>query len=88
MSTLVFTPDGTGQGLYSEDIDLGSIGTLVIRRATAIEFDNAAQYWRVRDRDGFAMFNSPSRQECLDWERQYFEARLDDHPPTTERRSA
>ena len=75
--TLTFKPDGMGHGLYTEDIDLGRIGPLSIARATTIEFDNGAQYWRVRDPDGFAMFNSPSRQECLDWERQYFNSQED-----------
>lgn len=74
---LTFTTDGQGHGLYTEAIDLGLVGKLSIERATTIEFDNAAQYWRVRDPTGFAMFNSPSRQECLDWERQYLEAQED-----------
>lgn len=76
-SALTFTPDGRGHGLYTEAIDLGRIGLLSIARATTIEFDNKAQYWCVRDRDGLAMFNSPSRQECLDWERQYFNSQED-----------
>jgi hypothetical protein len=71
---IIFTPDGQGRGLHTEAIDLGLIGPLVIERATRIEFDNEAQYWRVHDNTGFAMFNSPSRQECLDWERQYLES--------------
>ena len=74
---ITFTSDGLGHGLYTEVIDLGRIGQLSIARATTIEFDNAAQYWRVRDPDGFALFNSPSRQECLDWERQYFNSQED-----------
>ncbi len=74
MSTLIFTAAGIGQGLYAEDIDLASLGPLSIERATTIEFDNAAQVWRVRDQEGFALFNSPSRQACLNWERQYFES--------------
>ena len=69
---LTFTSDGLGHGLYTEVVDLSLIGELRIERATTIEFDNSAQYWRVRDNTGFAMFNSPSRQKCLDWERQYF----------------
>ena len=77
MSTLVIADDGTACGLYAEDIDLSSLGTLHIERATTIEFDNDAQYWRVRDQEGFPMFNSPSRKECLDWERQYFESRAE-----------
>jgi len=75
--SLTFTPDGVGHGLYTEAIDLGQLGSLAVVRATTIEFDNAAQYWRVRDPDGFAMFNSPSRQECLDWERQHLESQED-----------
>ena len=69
---LVLTPDGIGHALYDEKIDLNTLGPLHIERATSIEFDDETQYWRVRDRDGFALFNSPSRQACLDWERKYF----------------
>ena len=75
--TLTFTPDGTGHGIYTEALDLGTIGSLQIKRATHIEFDNRAQYWRVRDPDGFALYNSPSRQQCLDWERQYLNSQED-----------
>ena len=71
---LIFTPDGQGHGLHTEAVDLGLIGPLHIERATHIEFDNKAQYWRVHDNSGFPMFNSPSRQECLDWERCYLES--------------
>ena len=74
---ITFTPDGLGHGLYTEAIDLGQIGPLVVRRATTIEYDNHSQYWRVKDRTGFCLFNSPSRQECLDWERQYLETKED-----------
>lgn len=74
---MIFTPDGTGHGLYTEAIDLAGIGTLRIERATTIEYDNRAQYWRVRDPTGFALFSSPSRQACLDWERLYLEQQED-----------
>ena len=74
---ITFTPDGTGHALYTEAIDLSAIGPLVIRRATTIEFDNKTQYWRVRDPEGFPLFNSPSRLACLDWERQYLQAKED-----------
>jgi hypothetical protein len=74
---ITFTQDGQGHGLYTEAIDLGQIGQLVIDRATTIEFDNKAQYWRVYDDTGFAMFNSPSRQACLEWEQQYIQSQED-----------
>lgn len=69
---VVLTPDGAGHALYDERIDLSTLGPLHIERATTVEFDERAQCWRVRDREGFAMFNSPSRQACLEWERKYF----------------
>ena len=75
--TITFTPDGTGRALYTEDIDLGRIGRLSVKRATTIEFHNETQYWRVKDRTGFAMFRSLSRQECLDWERKYLNSQED-----------
>ena len=72
---IIFDTDGQGCCLYAETIDLSCLGRLQVERASTIEFDEHAQYWRVRDSDGFAMFNSRSRTECLDWERQHFESR-------------
>ena len=74
---IIFTPDGTGHTLYTEAVPLGQIGRLSIQRATMIAFDNDAQYWRVYDPTGFPMFNSPSREECLEWERRYLESQED-----------
>ena len=74
---IIFTPDGSGHALYTEAVELASIGVLAIQRATNVEYDNNTQYWRVRDPTGFALFNSSSRQECLDWERQYLDSEED-----------
>ena len=71
--TLIFTPDGNGRCLYSEIIDLSGIGPLSMRRATTIEFDDAIQRWIVRSLDGVRLFDNPSRQVCLDWEREHLE---------------
>ena len=68
MITLIVTPDGTVEGLYSEVIDLAALGRLRITRASSIEFDNPAQVWRVFDPQGHGVYSSPSRQECLRWE--------------------
>lgn len=76
-TTLIFTADGRGCCLYTEAINLSDLGKLTVSRATVIEFDNKAQYWRVLDPDGFPMFNAPSRQECLEWERRYLNANLE-----------
>ena len=74
---LTFTPNGTGRALYTEAIDLKSIGLLSIRRATTIEYDDAVQRWRVLDPAGFLLFSAPSRQQCLDWERLHLERQED-----------
>ena len=74
---MTFTPDGTGHTLYTEAINLACIGPLEIRRATTIEFDNPTQDWLVRDPAGVPLYSNPSRQQCLEWERQYLEAKED-----------
>jgi hypothetical protein len=71
MITLLFLPDGTVQGLYTEAIELATLGRLRIQRATTIEFDHPLQAWRVFDARGRGVYCSPSRQTCLDWERQH-----------------
>jgi hypothetical protein len=72
-AVITFTTDGTGHGLYTEVIDLSRLGPLQIERATSIEFDNRAQVWRVKDKTGFPLFTSPSREACLRWEKEYFQ---------------
>lgn len=71
-TVLTFSPDGTAQGLYTEAIELHELGRLSIRRATTIEFEDATQQWVVRDPTGAPLYQSPSRQSCLNWERGYF----------------
>ena len=70
--TLTFDPTGAGHGLYTEVIDLSSIGSLEIHRATTIEFNNATQLWEVKDNDGAILFGDPSRSACLGWEHRSF----------------
>ena len=74
--TLHILPDGRVNGLYTEAIDLGSLGTLRIERASTIEFDNAAQLWRVFNRQGRCINASPSRSDCLNWEEDFFNANI------------
>jgi len=72
MNTLYCLPDGTVQGLYTEAIDLATLGTLVVQRATSVEFDDEAQAWCAFSAMGQCLYSHPSRQECLRWEQQYF----------------
>lgn len=75
-AAIVFKPDGTGLGLYTEIIDLAEIGRLKLKRASNIVFDDRKQAWRVKDRRGFPLFTAPTRRECLAWEQQYFNGKL------------
>jgi hypothetical protein len=75
LTSIVFKPDGTGRGLYTEVIDLTRLGRLKVERATTITFDNRLQVWRVKDRTGFPLYTSPSRETCLEWERKYFNSK-------------
>jgi hypothetical protein len=72
IAALTFAPSGIGHGLYTEAIDLSSLGDLQIVRASTIEFNNAARQWEVRTVEGGLLFSHPSRRACMDWEQQYF----------------
>ena len=72
MNTAVLTiaPNGTGSCLYTELIDLKSIGSLQVTRATQIEFNNQTQHWEVKDNRGVILYFNRSRTACLAWEHQ------------------
>jgi hypothetical protein len=72
MNTVVLTVDSSGNGscLYSELIDLHSIGSLEVTRATTIEFNNKSQFWEVKDTRGIVLYFNRSRTACLSWEHQ------------------
>jgi hypothetical protein len=67
-AVLTIIPNGNISGLYTELIDLSSLGRLEIRRASTIEFNNQTQHWEVKDRRGTLLFFARSRNACLEWE--------------------
>jgi len=69
---LTFDPTGNGHCLFTEAIDLSTLGALEIVRASSVEFNNTAQLWEVKSPEGELLFSHPSRQACLRWEHQYF----------------
>lgn len=72
VAVLKFDPLGNGHGLFTEAIDLTTLGTLEIVRASSIEFNNPSQVWEVKSVAGEQLFAHASRQTCLAWEQQYF----------------
>jgi hypothetical protein len=70
--TLRFDAAGDGHCLYTEALNLSSIGFLEITRASNIEFNPTRQEWEVRDTANQILYSNPSRSACLDWEQQHF----------------
>lgn len=69
----IFLRDGIITGLYDDTIPLMNLGTLSVKRASTIEFDNACQKWVVALPNGKEIFSHPLREECLFFEKQFFE---------------
>ena len=69
---LKFDPTGNGHCLFTEAIELSTLGALEIVRASSIEFNNTAQEWEVKSPEGKLFCSHLSRQAYLDWEHQYF----------------
>jgi hypothetical protein len=65
-----FKPDGSGVCLATDTIPLNEIGSLVVTRASQIEFNHAKQVWEVcwANKPGKVVFQHASRKACLDWE--------------------
>jgi hypothetical protein len=77
MITFHVLSDGTVKGLYTEVFDLQEIGLLDVQRGMAIEFDNRDQVWRVFNPYGLSVHDSPSREDCLAWERDHLNSLLE-----------
>ncbi len=72
-SLLRFDPKGNVGCLYTEAIDLRSLGRLEVTRATDIRFNADSQEWEVRAvGDDRILHSDPSREACLEWERETF----------------
>jgi hypothetical protein len=84
MAIVVIAADGTLRAMYNDELTESlSMGTLRIRRASHVEFDNAVQAWFVHMRadasegiEAFRVGPFPKRCKALVWEVAYLEARL------------
>lgn len=66
--TITFNSDGTAICLYGEAIDLRTLGTLTVGRASDVRFNEDSQEWEVWDARGEKRFSDASRTHCLRWE--------------------
>jgi hypothetical protein len=48
MIRLRISPDGCIRGLWTDEISFGELGTMQVRRASHVEFDEKRQCWCVR----------------------------------------
>jgi hypothetical protein len=83
MRTVIqFDASGNGRCLHTEAIDLSSLGELDVTRASRVEWSPRWQEWEVLPPKSdspvcdLPLFQSPSRAECLAWERDYFNMQL------------
>ena len=72
-SLLRFDPTGKVACLYTDAIDLRSLGKLEVTRATDIRFNTDSQEWEVRAvGDDHILHSDHSREACLEWEGETF----------------
>ena len=70
-ATLRFDLRGGVAGLYTEAVDLRSLGRLEVVRATDVRFNGTSQQWEVHcAKSGAILHSNPSRGACLTWERE------------------
>jgi hypothetical protein len=70
-SVIRFDRQGDGHCLYTELIDLHQLGSLQVKRASVIDFNNQSQRWEVRSLSAKVLFFSKFRHVCLEWEQQH-----------------
>lgn len=77
-TVISFAPDGSARCLWTEAVPLRELGALTVRRASTIEFNSGSQVWEVRlaSAPEAVSFSNPSREACLDWERNQLNALL------------
>jgi hypothetical protein len=69
---ITFNLNGTAHCLWTEAVPLHQLGRLEIHRASQVEFNSSKQVWEVRlaSNPGAVAFSHPSRDTCLQWERE------------------
>jgi hypothetical protein len=86
---LFIRPDGTAQCLYTEDINLGQLGALDIRRASHVEPEKNGNWVAdLRPVGGPVMTGFPSRSAALDAEAEWLNREMTQRNVTSEETTA
>jgi hypothetical protein len=69
---ITFDDDGTANTLWTDKLPLAELGTMKVKRASWIEFNEGTQKWEVRfnSNDKKPAFSDSSREACLAWENE------------------
>lgn len=71
-------PNGMARCVYTDALPLRELGTLDVQRASTVEFNPTSQCWEVIITGETApRFTNPSRETCLEYERGFVSARLE-----------
>jgi len=73
MAKIFIRLDGCVEGLYTDIINLQSLGRLYVKRASNVEFIMPRQSWEVSLPAGEVIYSGANREAALDWERAYCE---------------
>jgi hypothetical protein len=88
MTKLRISPDGRIRGLWDDEVRLGELGVMRVRRASHVEFDARRQCWTVREPQRFSrrllsqlignasspvLHQATTRASALAWEHDFFQ---------------
>ena len=75
--TISVSESGDIETLWTDALPLAELGTMTMKRASKIEFNEEIQMWGVFiEGSRAAVYANASRQACLDWEIEYFNRRI------------
>ncbi|RLC88992.1 MAG: hypothetical protein DRJ03_00080 [Chloroflexi bacterium] len=61
--------EGNMHGLYTDEIDLFSVGRVTdVRKASNVEFNQNEQVWEVSSLGGDILYKNSNRNAAIDWE--------------------
>lgn len=65
--------EGNMHGLYTDEIDLFSIGRVTnVHKASNVEFNETEQMWEVSSLDGEVLYKDQNREAAIEWEIKNF----------------